>query len=91
MARKVLTEGGYSFTASSRTIVINKYIPRENLILITNVTANQVIYNFSDPSLRAITYTLASSGANSTTTIVLNYNTTLMSNSDKLSIVVDLS
>jgi hypothetical protein len=89
MARKVLTEGGYSFTASSRTIVINKYIPRENLILITNVTANQVIYNFSDPSLRAITYTLASSGANSTTTIVLNYNTTLMSNSDKLSIVVD--
>ena len=89
MARKVLTEGGYSFTASTRTIVINKYIPRENLILITNVTANQVIYNFSDPSLRATTYTLASSGANSTTTIVLNYNTTLMSNSDKLSIVVD--
>ena len=89
MARKVLTEGGYSFTASTRTIVINKYIPRENLMLITNVTSNQVIYNFSDPSLRATTYTLASSGANSTTTIVLNYNTTLMSNSDRLSIVID--
>ena len=89
MARKVLTEGGYSFTASTRTIVINKYIPRENLILITNVTANQVVYNFSDPALRATGYTLASSGANSTTTIVLNYNTTLMSNADKLSIVID--
>lgn len=89
MARKVLTEGGYSFTASTRTIVINKYIPRENLILITNVTANQVVYNFSDPALRATAYTLASSGANSTTTIVLNYNTTLMSNADKLSIVID--
>jgi hypothetical protein len=89
MARKVLTEGGYSFTASTRTIVINKYIPRENLILITNVTANQVVYNFSDPALRATAYTLASTGANSTTTIVLNYNTTLMSNADKLSIVID--
>lgn len=89
MARKVLTEGGYTFTASTRTIVINKYIPRENLILITNVTANQVVYNFSDPSLRATAYTLASSGANSTTTIVLNYNTTTMSNTDRLSIVID--
>ena len=89
MARKVLTEGGYSFTASTRTIVINKYIPRENLILITNVTSNQVIYNFSDPSLRATAYTLSSTGANSTTTIVLNYNTTTMSNADKLSIVID--
>jgi len=77
MARKVLTEGGYSFTASTRTIVINKYIPRENLILITNVTTGQVIYNFSDPSLRATGYTLASTGANSTTTIVLNYNTSI--------------
>ena len=89
MARKVLTEGGYTFTASTRTVVINKYIPRENLILITNVTTGQVIYNFSDPSLRATGYTLASTGANSTTTIVLNYNTTLMSNADKLSIVID--
>jgi hypothetical protein len=35
MARKVLTEGGYTFTASTRTVLINKYIPRENLILIT--------------------------------------------------------
>ena len=89
MARKVLTEGGYSFTASTKTVVINKYIPQETLILITNVTTGQVIYNFSDPSLKATSYTVSSSGANSTTTIVLNYNTAAMSNNDKLSIVID--
>jgi hypothetical protein len=89
MARKVLTEGGYSFTASTKTVVINKSVPRENLILITNVTTGQVIYNFSDPSLKATSYTVSSSGANATTTIILNYNTLAMSNSDKLSIVID--
>ena len=89
MARKVLTEGGYSFTASTKTVVINKHIPQERLTLITNVTTGQVIYNFSDPSLRATSYTTSASGANATTTIVLNYNTVAMSNTDKLSIVVD--
>jgi hypothetical protein len=89
MARKVLTEGGYSFTASTRTIVVNKYVAQENLILITNVTRGQVIYNFSDPALRATSYVTASTGANNTTTIILNYNTAAMSNSDKLSIVID--
>ena len=89
MATKVLTEGGYTFTASTKTVVINKYIPQESLILITNVTTGQVIYNFSDPSLRAISYTTSSTGANSTTTIIFNFNTIAMSNSDKLSIVVD--
>ena len=89
MARKVLTEGGYSFTASTKTVVINKHVQQEALVLITNVTTGQVIYNFSDPSLKATSYTTASVGANSTTTIVLNYNTAAMSNSDKLSIVVD--
>jgi hypothetical protein len=89
MARKVLTEGGYTFNASTKTLVINKYIVRENLILITNVTTGQVIYNFSDPSLRATSYTTSSTGANSTTTIILNFNTLAMSNSDKLSILID--
>jgi hypothetical protein len=89
MARKVLVEGGYTFTASTKTVVINKYVPQESLILITNVTRGQVIYNFSDPSLKATSYTSTSTGANSTTTIVLNYNTAAMSNTDKLSIVID--
>ena len=89
MARKILTEGGYTFTPSTKTVVINKYIPQENLLLITNVTTGQVVYNFSDPSLKAISYSSTSTGSNSTTTIVLNYNTVAMSATDKMSIVVD--
>jgi hypothetical protein len=105
MSRKVLLEAGYTFNPSTRTIVFNKAIPRERLILITNVTTNQVIYNFSDTNLRATSYTVNASnyqqgatvdfntkvvtGAKDTTTIILNYNTTSMSSNDKLQIVID--
>lgn len=105
MARKVLLETGYTFTPSTRTIVFPRSIPREKLVLITNVTTNQVIYNFSDPNLKATSYTVNGSnyqqgatvdfntkvvtGSRESTTIVLNYNTTSMSSSDKLQIVID--
>ena len=87
MARKAILETGYTFTPSTNTIVIPRAIPRERLILITNVTTNTVIYNFSDSNLKANTYTV--SGAADTTTVVLNYNTTGMSITDKLQITVD--
>jgi hypothetical protein len=105
MARKTLLETGYTFTPGSNTIVFNKAIPRERLILITNVTTNQVIYNFSDPNLKATSYTVNTAnyqqgatvasgtgvvtGAKDTTTVVLNYNTASMSSTDKLQIVID--
>jgi len=90
VARKVLHETNYTFTPSTRTIVIPDHIPRERLVLITNVTTNQVIYNFSDPSLKATSYTPAIDSNNvATTTIVLNYNTAAMSSTDKLQITVD--
>ena len=56
MARKTLPEVTYVFTPSTRTVVIPKTIPRERLLLITNVTTNTVIYNFSDPALTATQY-----------------------------------
>jgi hypothetical protein len=105
MARKVLLETAYTFTPSTKTIVIPRAIAREKLVLITNVTTNQVIYNFSDPNLRATSYTINASnyqqgatvdfntkvvtGARDTTTIVLNYNTASMSSTDKLQITID--
>lgn len=90
MARKILLETAYTFNPATRTIVIPAYIPRERLILITNVTANKVVYNFSDPSLRATSYTdvIAKNGVE-TTTIVLNYDTTAMSSTDALQITID--
>ena len=89
MARKVLLETGYTFTPSTKTITIPRAIQRERLVLITNVTTNQVIYNFSDPNLKATSYTVAATANANTTTIVLNYNTASMSSTDKLQITID--
>ena len=89
MSRKVILETGYTFTPSTNTLFIPRVVQRERLILITNVTTNTVIYNFSDSNLKANSYTLSTSGANHSTTIVLNYNTAGMSSSDKIQIVVD--
>ena len=89
MARKAILETGYTFTPSTNTIIIPRVIPRERLILITNVTTNTVIYNFSDSNLKANNYTVSTSGGTTTTTVVLNYNTTGMSSTDKLQITVD--
>lgn len=92
MARKVLDKLNYTFTPSTRTVVLQRHIPIERLVLITNVTTGQVIYNFSDPSLRSASggYTASVSTSNiETTTIVLNYNTTSMSSTDKLQVIVD--
>jgi hypothetical protein len=90
MSRKVLLETGYTFTPGDSgvgSLIIPKAILRERLILITNVTTNTVIYNFSDANLKATTYT-SSSSAN-TTTLVFNSITSGMSSTDKLQIIVD--
>lgn len=94
MARRVLLETNYTFTPSSRTIVIQRYIPRERMILITNVTTGVPIFNFSDSRLTATSYTATASyggsaGGQGTTTIVLAYNTTSMSGGDRLQIMID--
>jgi len=89
MAKRVIGEQ-YTFTPATKTVVINgKTIQRERLILILNVTQNIVLYNFSDSALTAQTYTISTAANVETTTIVLNYNTTLMNANDKLSIIVD--
>lgn len=91
MARRVLHETDYTFTPSTRTIVIPRIIPRERLLLITNTTTNTVIYNFSDPTLTATSYTYTQNTniVNARTTVVLAFNTTSMASTDKLQIVVD--
>jgi hypothetical protein len=90
MAKHVILEN-YTFTPSSRTVVVNgKAIRREQLVLITEVTTNTVIYNFADSSLNASSYTASTTGNVETTTIVLTYNTTSMNpTTSKLMIIVD--
>jgi hypothetical protein len=89
MARKVLEGTQYTFTPSTRTITINEYVPRERLVLVTNVTANRVIYNFSDAQLKATSYTAEVDGNLSSTIIVLSFDTSSMSSSDQLMITID--
>lgn len=91
MAKHVILES-YTFTPSTNTVVVNgKYIRREQLLLITNTTRGTVLYNFSDPSLGAASYTTSISSVTGleTTTIVLAYNTASQSSTDKISIVVE--
>jgi hypothetical protein len=96
MAKHVILES-YSFNRDTKTVVVvGKNIRREQLLLITNVTAGAsyngtVIYNFSDPALGAATYTnsVDTTTGQETTTIVLNYATSGMLNTDALSILVE--
>lgn len=79
---KVLFEN-YSFNSSLKQITFNttESVSLQQLLLITNVTNNVIIYNFANPSL---------GGTISNNILTLNYNTATMSNSDSLQIYLDL-
>lgn len=62
MARKILLDGGYYFNPTAKQVVFQREVPIERLVLITDVTANKVIYNFSDPSLKATGYAIYPEG-----------------------------
>lgn len=90
MARTAILDTYYTFTPSTRTIVIPRAIPRERFVLITNVTTNQVVYNFSDASLTFSSFTIATDSTGvTTTTVVLAYNTASMLSTHKLQIIID--
>lgn len=50
MAKKIKV-GNYDFNASENSITLYDNIPLERFLLITNVTRNTIIYNFSNSSL----------------------------------------
>jgi hypothetical protein len=68
--------------ASTRKITFTDYNPiiNERILLITNVTDGIIIYNFADP---------LKGGTCATNVLTLAYNTTTMSNTDKLQIFYD--
>jgi hypothetical protein len=91
MAKHVIVES-YTFTPSTKTIVVTgKCIRKEQLLLITNTTTNTVIYNFSDPSLGATSHinTVDSITGQETTTMVLSYNTVAMLSTHNIAILVE--
>jgi hypothetical protein len=73
---------GYFFNATGQKVILTDYpqVSLESLLLITNVTNNQIIYNFADP---------LAGGSVSGNSITLDYNTSGMNNSDCLQIYYD--
>lgn len=72
----------YSFDATAKQITLTDYasIDLESLLIITNVSSNIIIYNFAGEGKGA---TIAAN------VITLDFDTTAMSNSDKLQIFID--
>ena len=75
---KILVEN-YSFNPATGVITFTDYssIKLENVLLVTNVTSNVMIYNFAVPAL---------GGAVNGNQLDLDFNTSSMSSSDKLQI-----
>lgn len=76
--KKLVTS--YTFNAAAKTVVSSAFSSLENILLITNVTDNVIIYNFADPS---------KGGSLSGTTLTLTHDTTSMADADKLQVFVD--
>ena len=72
----------YSFNASTKKITLNELtsIKIEQILLITNITDNTIIYNFADNSL---------GGSVVGNVLTLKYDTTLMDNLDSLQIFIE--
>jgi hypothetical protein len=87
MKRLVGTDivGGYTFNPAAKTITftgLQYTITLANILLITNTTANTIIYNFADSTNGAVSF------ANNVLT--LDYNTTSMNATDALQIYIDV-
>ena len=91
MARKILNLTGIEFTPLTGTLKLPQLVRREKLLLITNVTANKIVYNFADPSLGLYSHTLDTDTDQShgSTILVLKYNTADMLPTDSFQIVYD--
>jgi hypothetical protein len=77
--------GSYAFNPGAKTITfagLGQSIDLQNILLITNTTANTIIYNFADSTSGAVSFT--------NNVLTLDYNTTSMSSTDKLQIYVDV-
>jgi len=87
MAKRIVPEY-YSFDPGTKTITIpDRIIPRNQMLLVVNVSSNTVLYNFSDPDLSLDSYICPFEVTG--TRFVLGYNTSAMSSSDSIMIMED--
>ena len=77
--------GSYIFNPAAKTITfsgLRQSISLQNILLITNTTANTIIYNFADSTTGAVSF--------NNNVLTLDYDTSAMSSTDKLQIYVDV-
>lgn len=78
---KILFED-YTFSAATKEVTFNttSVIGLSQLLIITNVSTNTIIYNFADPN---------TGGTITNNVLTLDYDTTSMNDSDSLQIFLD--
>ena len=77
--------GTYAFNSTAKTVTfsgLSQQITLANILLITNVTANTIIYNFASPTTGAVSFV--------NNVLTLDYDTTSMSATDVLQIYIDV-
>ena len=77
--------GSYTFNPGAKTITfsgLSQSITLRNILLITNVTENTIIYNFADSNTGAVSF--------NNNVLTLDYNTSSMSASDVLQVFLDV-
>jgi hypothetical protein len=87
MKRLVGTDivGGYIFNPAAKTVTftgLQYTITLANILLITNTTANTIIYNFADSTNGAVSF--------ASNVLTLDYNTASMNATDALQIYIDV-
>ena len=83
MAKRLIKT--FTFDAAAGTITFRGKFNLKTFLLVTNVTDNIIIYNFSDPTKGGTTDFVSPN-----TTLILDYDTSLMSDTDNLQIFVDI-
>jgi hypothetical protein len=79
MIKKILDNSEYTFDAIAQTITFNEVVKISHILLITNITDNIVIYNFACEGR---------GGTISNRILTLEYDTTLMQDTDEISIII---
>jgi hypothetical protein len=79
------TSGTYTFNPTAKTVTfsgLSQQVTLANILLITNVTANTIIYNFASSTTGAVSFV--------NNVLTLDYDTTSMSATDVLQIYIDV-
>jgi len=86
MAKK-LVQSYYTYTASTNVLVVDQFVKLEELLVITNLTRNQIVYNFASTSKGA---TVSFDATTEKTSITLDFTATGAADSDKFQIFIDV-